>query len=317
MTVADRLSGHFWTIAPHLVGSVVTDDVPQFRHVEIRVEDDRTGTVTLTGLFTEHEEARTAVVVVHGLGGHADSVYARRAARAAHEAGLSVLRVNLRGADRRGGDFYHAGLTSDLMAVVQSPILADYATLLLLGYSLGGHVVLRAATEGIGRRVGAVATVCSPVDLDRAALAFDRPVWSAYRGHVLRGLCEAYAAFAAHHEGPVSVEEARRIRSIREWDDRIVAPRWGFDGATDYYERVSVGPRLRSVGVPALVVAAENDPMVPTDTLRGPLGNVSDLVTVRWMARGGHVGFPDDVDLGVSGPTGLEAQVIRWLARHA
>ncbi len=315
--LVERVSGHLWTLGPHVGGRLRSGEEPPFTDFSVDVQDDFTGLVTLTGRLSEHDDARAAVVVVHGLGGRAESVYMRRAARAAIDAGLSVLRVNLRGADRRGTDFYHAGLTSDLRAVLQSPALADYATLLVLGYSLGGHVVLRAATEGLPRRVAAIATVCAPVDLDRSALAFDRPIWSAYRWHVLRGLLEMYEGVAAGSNVAVPVDVARGIDSIREWDDRIVAPRWGFDGATDYYERVSVAPRLASVGLPALVVAAENDPMVPADTLRGPLARVSDLVTVRWLPRGGHVGFPRDADLGVNAPLGLESQVVHWLARHA
>ena len=53
-------------------------------------------------------------MIVHGLGGSATSYYARKAALAAAHAELDSLRLNLRGADRGGADYYHAGLTEDL-----------------------------------------------------------------------------------------------------------------------------------------------------------------------------------------------------------
>jgi hypothetical protein len=37
---------------------------------------------------------------------------------------------------------------------------------------------------------------------------------------------------------------------------------------------------------------------------------------VRWVERGGHVGFPNDFHLGEAAPPGLESQVLAWLARY-
>ena len=84
-------------------------------------------------------------LVVHGLGSEIDAPYVVAAAQAAEARGLSCLRLYLRGADRKGEDFYHAGLTADLHAALASPTLASYDRVFVLGYSLGGHVTLRYA----------------------------------------------------------------------------------------------------------------------------------------------------------------------------
>jgi len=60
--------------------------------------------------------ART-LLLVHGVGGNADSSYVMRAALACHRAGCHVVRLNLRGAGEgvaTASSIYHAGLTSDL-----------------------------------------------------------------------------------------------------------------------------------------------------------------------------------------------------------
>ena len=316
MALSHRLHGHAWTLAPHVLDTLRPPPVPACSDFSVEVDDGSGTAIALTGHLTAVDGARAAVVVVHGLGGDADSVYMRRAAAAVSDAGLSCLRINLRGADRRGEDFYHAGLTADLHSVLGSSELAGLDSLLVLGYSLGGHMTLRAATEGFDPRVRAVAAVCSPLDLDRSAMAIDRPALWLYRSHVLRGLKEMYASVARRREVPLPAAAAGRIRWLRDWDDQIVAPRHGFDGATDYYERMSAGHRLDKVSVPALIVAAEHDPMVPAGTLRPSLRKVSDLVDVRWTSRGGHVGFPSNLDLGVKARPGLERQVVHWLARH-
>jgi predicted alpha/beta-fold hydrolase len=104
-----------------------------------------------------------------------------------------------------------------------------------------------------------------------------------------------------------------RASSIREWDELTVVPRFGFGSAAEYYESASVAPRLHALAVPALLVQATHDPMVPAATLRPVLQNAPRLLAVRWLERAGHVGFPPGVDLGEAGPLGLAAQVRSWL----
>nr|WP_240807352.1 alpha/beta fold hydrolase [Polyangium spumosum] len=265
-----------------------------------------------------HAPSETLLVVVHGLGGDVRSHYVLTAASAAEAAGLASLRLNLRGSDRTGEDIYHAAITQDLHAALASAELARYARVLLLGYSLGGHIVLRAATEkGLDARVRAVAAVCPPLDLSVGARAIDEPGRLVYRRHVLAAIKEIYAEVAARKPVPLPIAEARRIATIRDWDEHIVAPRFGFRGADHYYGESSVAPRLTGIEVPSLVVAAEHDPMVPADTLRPVLSGARPPLEVRWIDRGGHVGFPARVDLGFPGPGGLEDQVVAWLLGRA
>jgi predicted alpha/beta-fold hydrolase len=251
------------------------------------------GPVLLSGVLRDLPESDELVLVVHGLGGSADSHYARRAARAADAAGLSCLRVNLRGSDRAGEDFYHAGLTADLHAALASPELARFRRLYALGYSVGGHLALRLAAEAADPRLLAVAAVCAPVDLALSAAAFDRPELWLYRRYVMNSLKEIYAAVAGRRPVPLPLVEAQHIRGLVEWDDRVVAPRHGFAGAADYYARQSVGPLLPQLRLPALLAAAQGDPMVPAETLRPALARADGSLEVRWLARGGHVGFPE------------------------
>ena len=259
-------------------------------------------------------DSDSVLVVLHGLGGSCDSLYIRAAANAALERGLSVLRLNLRGADRQCPDFYHAGLTVDLRSALASPALAPFDHVYLLGFSLGGHVGLRYASEaGVDPRLRGLVSACAPLDLSGCADELDRPAMAVYRRYILRHLVEMYGVVARHREVSVTVEKAARIRHMREWDERIVAPRHGFAGAADYYSRASVGPRLGRISARTLVLAAENDPMIPAGTLRPYMNGVRPPVEARWVARGGHLGFSRAFDLGLPGPTGFERQVLSWL----
>jgi len=313
VNLLERLGGHFHTIAPFARHVLRPGRVPPSRPWQIALADPVHGRVSLTGRLHTLPGAKRILLVVHGLGGSADSHYVGAAVRAAVDAGMACLRINLRGADRSGDDFYHAGLSSDLASVVES--LGDYAAIHVLGYSLGGHVSLRLATETRDPCVRSVAAICSPLDLDRCAHEIDRMASYVYRRHVLIGLREMYAAYAARRSAIIPLAEATRIGTIREWDDRIVARRHGFDDVSHYYAEASVAPRLRRLRVPALLVASEHDPMVPAHTVRPALTAASRL-DVRWIRRGGHVGFPAEVSLGLPGPAGLEAQVVAWLQEN-
>ena len=140
---ATPLKGHFWTLGPFLRHNLLPPKVPDWEHWETTLEDGVVGTLDLSGRLTRGVESDTVVIIVHGLGGSATSYYARKAAVAAAHAGLDSLRLNLRGADRGGGDYYHAGLTEDLAAAIRSKALEGYENILLLGYSLGGNMMLK------------------------------------------------------------------------------------------------------------------------------------------------------------------------------
>lgn len=308
------MAAHWWTLAPKLQRVLQPSTPPPSQPwgLELANAGPSGETVHLTGRFHPSDAASTALVTIHGLGGCTESEYMVRMARLASEAGFACLRLNLRGSDRQGNDFYHAGLTSDLHAALKSPLLAGFDTLALVGFSMGGHVALKAATEDLDPRVTAVAAVCSPLDLAPCAVSFDRPNRWLYRRYVMASLLDIYRAVAERRPVPLPVEEAAKLTRIRDWDEKIVAPRWGFEGSDDYYARASVGPLLPSLKVPALLVQAAADPMVPDAAVRPALDAASG-VTAHWVARAGHVGFPRDVDLGMDAPLGLEPQLLRWI----
>jgi uncharacterized protein len=309
------LSGHFWTIGPVATALWRRPEVTAGRPFGTTLDDPTVGPVRLSGVL-HAQGSDTVVVAIHGLGGDVDSHYVRRAAAAALAAGLDCLRLNLRGADFSGDDYYHAGLTADLVAVLKSPALEGYRRVLVIGYSIGGHLALRYASEPHDPRLVAVAAICPPLDLRLAARDFDAPHRAPYRHYVMRSLRSMMRATAARRPLPLPLAEVMAISRVREWDTHLVAPRFGFAGPDDYYDRAGVRDRLGDLAVPALLVAASHDPMVLARSLRAALASPPPRLEVRWLARAGHVGFPGDVDLGQKAPHGLEPQCIAWLAAH-
>lgn len=345
--------GHYWTIAHHLRRQQRHSLVGPVEPIEVLIADTHTVNITLTGVVQEPalpagQTARDLLVLIHGLGGSADSGYMLEASAAALARGCAVLRVNLRGADSRGTDFYHAGLYTDVLRVLQHDVVRRHHNVYVLGISLGGHVLLRAAGQGPPSNVRAVAALCPPLDLAACSAAFDRKRQWIYRRHILESLKQMYTRFAAHHPevrrnlGLPAVEHAKAIQSMGEWDRAIVAPRYGFESAAQYYTRQSAGPRLDAVEVPALIVTTRFDPMVPHHTnasLLNPrdvaldpgkhppqdaLANAATDEATRWnihmltqyvrhveLPAGGHIAFPE------ANGTSVFTRTIAWLQHHA
>ena len=274
------------------------------------------GAVELSGLIRHEHGANTLALVVHGLGGDAHSPYCERAAMAAARRGWSCLRLALRGADGRGEDLYHAGLASDLDAVLASPALAPYSRIHVLGYSLGGHVVLRHALSPSDARVGAVAAVCAPLDLARSCHAIDRRRSFLYRHAILHSLKRAYRSVCARRQLPTPPEVVDRVRTIRNWDAAVIVPRHGFESVEHYHATQSVGPRLRELARPALWIGSRFDPMVPPWTVEPSFRAAGSALSVEILEVGGHVGFPAFVHGPLRRARHLEDHVLDWLEQH-
>jgi predicted alpha/beta-fold hydrolase len=304
--------GHFWTLGPFLRHNLLPPRVPEWQRWETSLRDGVVGTLDLSGRLSQNGEADSIVVIVHGLGGSATSYYARRAAVGAARVGIDSLRLNLRGADRSGADYYHAGLTADLDAALRSPALAGYANIFLLGYSLGGNMMLRYLAGSSDPRVRAAAAVCSPIDLKPGARAIDQPRGRFYRKHILNALKDIYGHVAARRAVPLPLEQALRIDTIEGWDERVIAPRHGFAGAEDYWARTSACHVLGQIEPPTLFIASEHDPMVPIDTVLPWLQAANRLRRVI-TPKGGHVGFPQKVDLGLGSGGTVEDQILQWM----
>ena len=316
-TLRGALLGNLYTLAPHLRRVLLPLSDLQTETLGVTLEDEAMGEVRVSALLSRaRETARGCVVLVHGLGGDATSGYLLQMAHAARDAGLDCVRLSMRGADKSGEDLYHAGLTDDLRAMLASPELAHYETLYLVGFSLGGHIALKYATEAHDARLASVCAIGSPIDLEAAASAIDQRLRYPYRRHVLAALFDAHDAVVRRGRARLSSAEARKARSIVDYDERIVAPRFGYESARAYYRGESVAPRLRSLEVPSLYIGADHDPMVPARVVKPALDRASAALSVRFFDRAGHIGFSSTAKLDEGRETHLFAQVLDWLT-HA
>jgi hypothetical protein len=262
--------------------------------------------VVITGALADPHRSRHLVVAVHGLGGDVESPYLREIVSAVLARGWAALRISMRGAGASSPDFYHAGLWTDLAAVLADRSLAHFESIVVIGCSLGGHVALHLARACDDPRLAAVVAMCSPLDLAPNAPVLDAPRNFVYRRYILGGLEKVHERMHGRRE---------RFATIREWDARVVVPRWGFASVEQYWTSQSIGPRLGELRVPALYVGATGDPIVPAALQRPHLERGRARIESRWVERAGHMGFAPGVDLGMGGERDIWAQVLSWCDR--
>jgi hypothetical protein len=255
-------------------------------------------------------------VLVHGLEGSSNSRYMRGIAARAWAAGMNVVRMNMRncgGSEALTPTLYHSGLSADVGAVVEHfSNKFGLERVVLIGYSMGGNLVLKLAGEwGSRPPLLAVATVCPAIDLAAGADALHEPANRLYEMHFLRNLMRRFRRKAALFPSLYLPAEIGPVRTIREFDDKIVARYCGFRDASDYYYRAASARVIDRVAVPTLALCAQDDPFIRLfpDTRTRILAN--PRIAFVETRHGGHCAFlsraaGDDIHWA-------EAAVIRYL----
>jgi len=235
---------------------------------------------------------RGELILVHGLEGSAESGYMRTMAKAALDAGYVVNRFNNRtcgGTAHLANTLYHSGLTVDLRALLQQFRDVGRAPAHLVGYSLGGNMVLKLAGELGGDAPSLIASVCAvstPIDLAACSLRLAQPVNRVYERRFLKRMRLRVAA-----TGRFTIEQIQNVRSIYEFDERFTGPSFGFRGADHYYETQSARQFLERIRIPALLIQARDDIFIPFEIYEHPSLLANPHVRLHVTEHGGHLGF--------------------------
>ncbi len=267
---------------------------------------------------TTRESAPT-LLCLHGLEGSSDAHYMRGLADKGWRRGWNVVLLNQRncgGTEHLTPGLYHSGLTADPLAVLRAFAReTPLSRLMIAGYSLGGNLTLKLAGEAASAPdlpLVAVAAVSPTIDLSLCVDAIERRANVLYQWNFVRGLKARMRRKAAAWPGRFDISPLARIRTIRQFDDAYTAPHHGFGTAANYYQQASALRVTQQIAVPALIVAADDDPFVPTSQYRRDEVHSNPNIVMHLERHGGHCGF---IGRRADGNDGYwaEAQVVQFL----
>lgn len=241
---------------------------------------------------------RLTVILVHGLEGSSNSQYMLGNAARALAAGFNVVRMNMRscgGTDEICPTIYHSGRSGDVGAVI-TKIVQEHGlkALALVGYSMGGNLVLKFTGERAGAlppQLKAVVGVSPLMDLAVSSAALHEPQNRMYEWHFLRNMLARVRRRAELFPAIYGDAEVEKIHSLRLFDEYIVARYGGFAGADDYYQSVASSRYADQLRVPTLILHSVDDPFIRMLPGTRDALVANPHVTYVETEQGGHCAF--------------------------
>jgi len=322
-------NGHLQTIAGNYLARINDLPAPEDQLVEVSsASANQIASQVLCQCHWQPEEIRAprpTAIIVHGLEGSSNSQYVVGNSNKLWRAGCNVIRMNMRncgGTEALSPTLYHSGLSNDVLRVMDF-FVKKYGlqSLSLIGYSMGGNLVLKLAGE-LGAAAPAtlhsVIGVSPAVDLGPSADALHLPQNRLYELKFLYHLLRRFRRKAVLFPRAYDRNRATGIHSLRQFDDRITALYSGFTGADDYYYRAAAARVLDRIAVPTLILHALDDPFIrlTPETRKQILENPS--ITLIESLHGGHCAFlakPDETN-NYDGYW-AEHTLLRFLLSHA
>jgi predicted alpha/beta-fold hydrolase len=286
--------GHTQTLASFLIQRHFHVPAPEERLIEVAP-----GVQVLCHCHWQADRTRAlTIIIVHGLEGSSESQYMLGVTEKALAVGMNVIRYNQRncgGTDALAPVLYHSGLSNDVATVAREVIARDgISRLALVGFSMGGNIVLKLAGEWGAQappELRAVAVCCPAIDLAISADTLHERSNRIYERYFLWALRRRMLQKTRLFPEYFDAGRLRGIRSLRQFDDRVTAYYCGFTGVDDYYDRASAAHVVDRIAVPTLLLHAANDPFIRiTAETRRKIASNPNIVFVE-SSDGGHCAF--------------------------
>jgi predicted alpha/beta-fold hydrolase len=235
------------------------------------------------------------VVLLHGWEGSSESLYVLMLGQQLYEQGYDVVRLNL----RDHGPTHH--LNREIFNSCRLPEVVGAVgaiqsrwpdrRLLLVGFSLGGNFWLRvgARAGAAGLRIGKIVAISPVIDPERTLATLERAP-RIYREYFVwkwvRSLRRKQAAWPNEYDFTDILSD----RTLTSMTDVLVRRYTDFQDLASYLRGYAVtGSVLESLVVPARIIAAADDPMIPAADF-GRIARAASLRTTL-APHGGHCGF--------------------------
>lgn len=234
------------------------------------------------------------IILIHGLGGSANSSYMKASSAFHLSRGRKVLRLNLRGAgpsEAISKKHYHGGYIDDLIDVLTG---LDETTksngVFLIGFSLGGNILVNFLAAIESSAIIGAASVSASIDPEKAARQLLKPRNYLYQAWLLRHMKKESLKRNLRLNDKYG-EAITRAKTIYQYDNDVTAPQNNYKDAADYYYQTAGIRKIDDIDIPLLMINARNDPWIPSGPYEEIMLTKPDNIEVLLPNGGGHVGF--------------------------
>ena len=236
------------------------------------------------------------VLLIHGLEGSSNSSYMISLTNELNRQGYDAVSMNLRGCSgepNRLFESYHSGKTEDIEEVLEFILKNyDYSEINMVGYSLGGNLILKYLGESDRSHVHKAVAVSTPCDLASTAHKMTAVSNKLYLNVFLKTLKEK--ALQKSRQFPnsfLSSDYIQKIKSFKELDDLYTAPANGFKNAEDYWQKASCKQFIPTIRTKSLLINALDDPFFTVESYPIDEAKEHEHFYLETPKYGGHVGF--------------------------
>ncbi len=236
------------------------------------------------------------IIIVHGLEGSSKSKYVLSNTKYFNRSGYDVCAMNMRGCSGEPNSLYssyHSGKTDDLSLIIDE-ISGQYEDIYLLGYSLGGNIVLKYTGENSGvlnNKIRKSIGISVPVDLKSAAVELAKKKNYIYNYMFMKEMKEKLRSRVKKFGVDISLEEINRIKNFNEFDNIYTSVAHGFKDAKDYWKKNSSKQFLEHIKIPALLLNAADDTFLGENCYPFAEAKNNRFLILEVPKYGGHVGF--------------------------
>lgn len=252
--------------------------------------------IRLLGLYSPQPENRRGVaVLLHGWEGSVRSNYMLLTGARLYAAGYDVFRLNFRDHGDthylNKGIFHSCRLDEVIRALGDMQGRTQSENWQIAGFSLGGNFALRVALRGPkrGLSIGNAVAICPVIDPSRAIAAMENGP-RLYERYYNRKWTRSLLKKREHFPDDYDYDGWLVLRGMREKTRFLATRYYGFSTVEDYFDGYSIaGDRLAALQVPASILAAADDPVIPVSDFEGLPRRPGLEITVTSL--GGHCGY--------------------------
>jgi len=192
----------------------------------------------------------------------------------------------------------------DDMSEVVDYVCSRYpkAAKLLIGFSAGGNLAANfQALRGASTPFKAAVSMCNGYDINPGTKIIAETSWvcdgialSFIKDLMFEGRLPECKQLAKQAGYSIDWKKVMKTRSLRDFDELLVAPCYGFSSLQEYYDHDSCMHRLQDVRAPLLCLANWDDPLIDESIPRQVMDKARQLnphMLVAVTQRGGHLGW--------------------------